>query len=217
MKKLLLIVSAVFLIFSLLAGCASTDVILQYSPGALDTITSNYPAIVTDNAAEDGYYDISVDGLTSLKISRDFSQTGSEDLLIQTPLQPFVDAGLDVASLSAGLRADADYFYVTGDYGSGSGSKDNLTKALFESVAYDRSMLTYHLDLDHYGIKLSGGKFEWAKDYKTNDKDIVFVIAAKPLADLGVDVENIDGWVFKTMKDDDGSDIDVLLKPYNLE
>ena len=37
------------------------------------------------------------------------------------------------------------------------------------------------------------------------------------LADIGVDVQHIDGWAFKTMKDTDGSDIDVLLKPYDLK
>ena len=66
-------------------------------------------------------------------------------------------------------------------------------------------------------MKLTRGKFEWAKDYKTNDKDIVFVIAAKPLADIGVDVQNIEGWIFKTMDEPDGSKIDVLLKPYDLK
>ena len=54
-------------------------------------------------------------------------------------------------------------------------------------------MLTYHQALDHYGIKLSAGKFEWAKDYTKNDKDIVFVIKAQPLKDMGVDVNHISG------------------------
>ena len=36
-------------------------------------------------------------------------------------------------------------------------------------------------------------------------------------ADLGVDVQNIDGWIFKTMKDDAGKDFDVLLNPYSLD
>ena len=100
---------------------------------------------------------------------------------------------------------------------AGSGAQDSLSNALFESVKTDRQILSYHADLDHYGIQLPAGKFEWAKDESTNDKDIVFVIAAKPLADLGVDVQNIEGWVFKTMQDDAGRDFDVLLKPYSLD
>ena len=95
--------------------------------------------------------------------------------------------------------------------------QNTITSSLFESVKADRSVLTYHADLDHYGIKLPAGKFEWAKDESTNDKDIVFVIAAQPLADLGVDVKNVSGWIFKTMKDDAGKDFDVLLKPFSLE
>jgi len=83
-------------------------------------------------------------------------------------------------------------------------------------VTHDRSVLTYHTALDHYGIKLTNGKFEYAKDYTNNDKDIVFVLAADPLKAVGVDVQNVSGWVFKTMQNEDGSSIDVLLKPYDL-
>jgi len=76
--------------------------------------------------------------------------------------------------------------------------------------------LSYHAALDHYGIQLPAGKFEWAKDAATNDKDIVFVLAAQPFADLGVDVQNIEGWGFMTTQDDAGKDIDILVKPYGL-
>ena len=38
----------------------------------------------------------------------------------------------------------------------------------------------------------------------------------RPLVELGVDVKNIDGWIFMTMENPDGSTIDVLLKPYDL-
>ena len=40
---------------------------------------------------------------------------------------------------------------------------------------------------------------------------------ARALADLGVDVQHVEGWVFKTMKDDAGRDFDVLLNPYSLD
>ena len=217
MKKILPLALALALVAALLAGCAATDVILKYSPASLDTIVEKFPSIVTDSTQTDHYFNLSADGETTLKVSHDFSLTGTEDVVIQTPLKPFLDAGLDPSKLGAGYRTDDTSLYLVADFGAGSGEQNTLTKALFESVKADRSVLTYHADLDHYGIKLTAGKFEWAKDESTNDKDIVFVIAAQPLADLGVDVKNVSGWVFKTMKDDAGRDFDVLLKPFSLE
>ncbi len=217
MKKALVIILTLAVAGTALAGCAATDVVLKYSPGSLDAITKAYPAIVTDNTEADHYFYVTVDNETTLKVSHDYDLTENEDIVIQTPLQPFVAAGLDVTKLGEGYRADDTMFYLIAAYGKGTGMKDTLTDSIFESVTYDRSMLTYHQLLDHYGVKLPGGKIEWAKDYKTNDKDIVFVIAAKPLDDIGVDVQNIVGWVFKTMQDENGDDIDVLLKPYDLQ
>ena len=217
MKKIISIALALALVAIVLTGCASADVILKYSPSSLDKIVEKFPTLVTDNTETDHYFYLSVDGETTLKVSHEFDMTGVEDVVIQTPLQPFVDAGLDPATLGAGYRTDDTSLFLVADFGAGSGEKKTITTSLFESAKADRSVLTYHADLDHYGIALPAGKFEWAKDDTTNDKDIVFVIAAKPLADLGVDVQNIEGWIFKTMKDDAGKDFDVLLKPYSLE
>ncbi len=217
MKKIISIALALVLITIVLTGCAAADVILKYSPSSLDQIAEKFPTLVTDNTETDHYFYLSVDGETTLKVSHEFDMTGAEDVVIQTPLQPFVDAGLNPATLGAGYRTDDTSLFLVADFGAGSGEKKTITTSLFESVKSDRSVLTYHADLDHYGIALPAGKFEWAKDDATNDKDIVFVIAAKPLADLGVDVQNIEGWIFKTMKDDAGKDFDVLLKPFSLE
>lgn len=215
MKKHLLGITALALTLLLLSGCAGLDVILRDSPKSLDAIVSANPALVSAPTADIPYFALSVDGATKLLVSNDYSLS-TEDVLFETPLKPFVDAGLDVSKLPANYRADAENLYLTADYGSGKGEKSSLTDTLMASATFDRSVLGYHAALDHYGIALPGGKFEWAKDYATNDKDIVFVVAAKPLADLGVGVQNIDGWVFKTMQDDAGKDFDVLLKPYSL-
>lgn len=215
MKKTFISMLALISAALLLAGCAATDVVLKYSQGSLDAIAGAHPTLVKQGA--DGDYYLSVDGETALVGARDYGASASEDIAIKTPLQPFLDAGLDVARLGEGYRADETALYLSADYGDGTGAKDSLTKAVFESVAYERRALSYHQELDHYGIQLPGGKFEWAKDYKKNDKDIVFVIAAAPLAAIGVDVENIEGWAFTTMKDESGGDFDVLLKPYDLQ
>ena len=216
MKKHLFGVAALALSLLLLAGCTGLDVILRDSPKSLDAIVSAKPALVLAPTDDSPYFALSVDGATKLLVSKDYSLS-TEDVLFETPLKPFVEAGLDVSNLPAGYRADAEHLFLTADFGSNTTEQASLTGALFTAVTADRSALSYHAALDHYGVALPGGKFEWAKDYATNDKDIVFVLAAKPLADLGVDVQNIDGWVFMTMQDDAGKDFDVLLKPYSLE
>lgn len=66
----------------------------------------------------------------------------------------------------------------------------------------------------------NGNKFEWAKDMSVNDKDIVFVLDPKILIDAGVIPENVNGWVYATvkMKDSKGRTVEVkkFLKPFNL-
>jgi hypothetical protein len=188
----------------------------KYSPKSFKDIVDKYPNLITDNTLTNHYFNLTVDGETTLLISHDYELTGSDDIMIETPLQPFVDAGLAVSKLGDGYKVADNMLYLTADYGNGTGMKDTITNSLFESVKSDRSVLTFHQKLDHYGIKLTAGKFEWAKDYTTNDKDIVFVIKAQPLKDLGVDVNNISGWTFTTVQDNDGSNIDVLLKAYDL-
>lgn len=212
MKKTVIMVLTLILVVVIIAGCADTDVVLKYSQSSLDEITKAFPDLISYS---DGYSVLTVDGMTSLKTSNDFN-AGKDDILFETPLAPFVRAGLDVSNLPEGYKAEGDGFYLTTDYGA-AGKKDNVLGSLFEAVKTDRTLLSYHKDLDHYGVALTRGKFEWAKDHTKNDKDIVFVIGAKPLAELGVDVKNIEGWVFLTMKDEGGKDVDVLVKPYDLK
>lgn len=216
MKKTLLLFTILALFALTFAGCSGLDVILRDSPKALDAILAAHPALVAAPTEDTPYFALSADGETRLLVSRDFSLS-AEDVLFETPLAPFVNAGLDVSNLPENYRADGERLYLAASFGEGSGEQADLTSALFESVAFERSALSYHAALDHYGVALPGGKFEWAKDAASNDKDLVFVLLAKPFADLGVDVQNIDGWVFKTMQDDAGKDFDVLLKPYSLE
>ncbi len=211
-RKTLSVMAAALAAAVLLAGCAGTDVVAQYAPKSLDDIAAAQPELV--NAAG-GVFTFSTDGQTSLTVNTDFS-AGGDDVVFATPIAPFLSAGLDPAKLPDGYRADGAALVIASDFGSVKGTADSFSAALFQAVKADRAALGYHTELDHYGIKLHGGKFEWAKDYKTNDKDIVFVVAAKPLADLGVDVQAIDGWVFKTMGEPDGSKVDVLLLPYDL-
>jgi hypothetical protein len=217
MKKMPVLTFVPLLAISVLAGCAGTDVVLKYAPDSFQEITEEYPNLITNTTEENPYYILTVDGETKLNISRDYSLTGAGDITMETPLQPFVDAGLDVSKLGNGFRADGGKFYLASDYGDGTGMKDTAKDSLFESVAAERANLTYHQKMDHYGIKLANGVFEWAKDYTANDKDIVFVLAAQPLRELGVDVDSIQGWTFMTVDNPDGSSTDVVVKAADLD
>lgn len=214
MKKTMAAILAVTSAAVLLAGCSSADVVRKYSQESFANIISTHPSLVTED--KDNEYVLTVDKETLLKISRDYSAS-DEDIVLSTPIQPFLKAGLVETRLGKGYKSDDANLYLVTDFGSGKGESATPQQALFEAVDFDRSALTYHEELDHYGVVLNGGKFEFAKDYKTNDKDLVFAIAAKPLRDIGVDVNKVDGWTFKTMKDETGKDVDLLLKPYNLK
>ena len=205
MKKLMIMILASAV---LLGACAQADVVLKYSRESLNKLTNQFPNVVSETEKT---ISISADGETVLNISKDYS-AGQDDIVMATPLQPFVDAGLDVAKLPEGFRADGGTLYLTTDFGDEEGEAATVADALFSAADANRDALTYHAKLDHYGITLAAGKFEFAKDYTTNDKDIVFVLKADKIAETGADVNSIKGWTFATM--DDGSQ--VLLKPADL-
>ena len=215
MKKIIQTAAALAVSALLLAGCSGTDVVLKYSQESFDNILKTYPDV--SGGEQDGYYPLTVDGETALHVSANYKDAGGQDIVLSTPLQPFEDAGLDVSRLPENYRAEDGVLYLDTDFGDGTGETDSPGDALFQSVAADRKALSYHEELDHYGIALSGGKFEFAKDHEKNDKDLVFVLNADPLAQAGADVRKIDGWVFQTMDDGMGKKMDVLLKPYDLK
>ena len=214
MKKRIAVFIAVLISVTLFTGCASTDVVQKYSKQSFSDLLKADPSLISEGKSND--YVLTVDGKTRLTVSRDYSKS-EEDIVLSTPIQPFLDAGLDASKLGKGYKADSTTLSLVTDFGKGTGETNTPEQALFESVTADRKALTYQQALDHYGIVLNGGKFEFAKDYTKNDKDIVFVIAAKPLRDLGVDVQKVEGWAFKTMQDESGKNVDLLLKPYNLK
>lgn len=103
MKKIAIIIAILALSSALLVGCSSADVVLKYSPDSFKTITEKYPNIITDNTLTDHYYYLTIDGETTLKISHDYELTGTDDIMLETPLKPFTDAGLDVSKLDEGI------------------------------------------------------------------------------------------------------------------
>jgi hypothetical protein len=143
--------------------------------------------------------------------------------MLETDAKPFIDAGLDTSKLPEGMVAG--YKIIVGrDFGSDQLKYEGQATpiASYEQiVSLYRKNIGYHSVLDHYGVDLSGGNmFEWAKDMKTNDKDIVFVLDPKVLLDAGVDPAKVEGWAFAKVKKEDENgkpiEVDKFLKPFNI-
>jgi hypothetical protein len=196
-------------ILILLSAC-STDVIRTHSEKSLEQIVTNFKDLVDEKSDK---YILTIDNKNSLIIKKDYSS--KEDFILELDATPFIEAGINNNNIPEGYKLEDNKLISSTDFGKGKGK--NFLNSFFMSVDNKRDKLSYHEDLDHYGITLSdNNKFEFAKDYKTNDLDIVFVLSATSFKDL-IDVKNINGWTLKTLKQKDETKIDVLLKPYNIK
>lgn len=92
---------------------------------------------------------------------------------------------------------------------------------LMQSVAeQQRERIGFHAAHGHYGLSFSGGNaLEWAPDFANSEKDIVFVLNPGQLVSAGVDIEQVEGWVYTTIPMmENGKMIEVykLVKPFDL-
>ncbi|MDR1410375.1 MAG: hypothetical protein LBJ12_09010 [Oscillospiraceae bacterium] len=151
------------------------------------------------------------------------------DVFLEIALDPFINAGLhpeqlpenyQVLDLSAAPKAVA----IGGKLGDKTFSykDDEITPAeSFRHIAsFYRNTIGYHAEMGHYNIDLgSGNMFEWAKDIRTNGKDIVFVLNPEPFIAAGVDPEKVEGWTYAQVPaEENGKMVQVwkLLKPFDL-
>ena len=215
MKRILSIVMVSLMIPGLLMGCKALDVVLRQSRASFVDILEAHPGLI--GLSQDGRFTtLTVDGSTFFYISLDFSGTNDGDLKMVTPLKPFLDAGLDVTRLDPVFHTDDQLLTLASEISSVSGSGDSFADALYHAASVDRSLLSYHEELDHFGMDVATGKLEWAKTYRSNDKDIVFLLPAAPFSEAGADVRKVDGWTLVEMSGKDGEAMKLLVKPYNL-
>ncbi len=207
-----------------LAACNGLDVIGDQSEKSYQAVLESLQDQVSKDTDFGGWSIEALDGSTRFEWSEDFSKTTGYDIRIVTDLQPFLDAGLDPAKLPAVMLID-NQIIVGASLGD-----DNIIYTVTASpldsykklVKHYRDRISYHMSLDHFGIKMDNGNmFEWAKDMKTNDKDIVFVLNPQPFIEAGVNPEKIEGWAYAKVEtmDDSGKKIqeDKLLKPFDVE
>ncbi len=120
----------------------------------------------------------------------------------KVPAEPFLEAGLDPAKLPGNiLYDDSAHTLLIGDAPKQGG--ESTAEAIFSAfLKTHRLAFGYHGAMDHFGVDVGGsdgvfggGKFEWAKDPRTNDKDIVFIIDPRPLERAGLRSGEVKGWL----------------------
>lgn len=226
MKKMILVIAVLTLILAL-AGCQAADVVGKVAVTSFDAVLNQAGDKVTADEMNGGW-SLESPGGERFVWSKDFSAEKKPDLMMELDATPFLDAGLDPAKLDPEIylyEAGSKILMVHSELGSDKFAYTGEARPLDsfkQLVETHRDSIGYHEALDHYGVAFGNGNmFEWAKDLKTNDKDIVFVLNPQPLIDAGVDPATVKEWVFAQVevKDDQGKEklVDKFLKPYNLD
>ena len=219
MKKTVTIMLGVLvslLVFAVIS-CEKLDVVGTDSSRAFGELLAAVPQPAAYDAANGGWSlsapDNSVRFIWSV-----------HTLMMELDAAPFIAAGLDPEKLPNTIIFDEDKIIVGANSGAEqlSNEEDTPLAAYQHIVKLKRQTLGYHGQMDHYGLSLGNGHlFEWAKNMKTNDKDMVFVLEPEPFIAAGVDPDQIDGWVFTkvTIDDENGKPIEVdkILKPFDVQ
>jgi hypothetical protein len=223
MKKRFIIVLLTLTMVFTLASCKKTDVVGETAKTSFDEILKVIPNNVVADDANGGWALNAPDDSARFIWSKDFATSPDYDVMLEFDAQPFIDAGLDADKLPEGMLV-GDKIIVGSDLGDDSITYEKEAtpiESFKKIVGLKRDLISYHAALDHYGIMVSeGNMFEWAKDMKKNDKDIVFVLNPQVFIDAGVDPAKVEGWVFAKVEtmDMDGKkvEVDKLLKPFDL-
>ncbi|WP_312502022.1 hypothetical protein [Lacrimispora sp.] len=228
--------AAVVLVGAIIAAVVQTaggklDVVGKQSITSFETILNTIPDNVKADEINGGWSLNAPDVGVRFIWSGDYSQSPLHDVMLEIDSAPFVNAGLDADKLPDNYSAYDGMLMV----GTKLGTEKPVYKgdatplaAYGQIVNKHRSFINYHMDLDHYGVKLGGGNmFEWAKNMETNtvknqnqDKDIVFVLNPEPLIAAGVDPEKVEGWVYAPVSVMEGGktlEVYKFLKPFNLK
>lgn len=222
MKKLAIVTGVSALVLAGLVGCSQTDVVAKYGITSFNEVVG-LSDVVADTELK--AWSLSApDGSARFLFSSNFKATAPHDVMLEIDAQPFIEAGLDATKLPVGMLIDGMIMLgqTLGEQEFSATAQATPEASFKELVKLSRDTLGYHEALGHYGIDLGdGNKFEWAKDLSANDKDIVFVLDPKVFADAGVDVANVNGWVFAKVEVLDASgkkvEVEKLLKPFNLK
>ena len=209
----------------LAASCGGKlDVVGSDSVRSFSDLLQSVPQLASEDRANGGWSFAAPDGSARFVWSRNYAESPLFDVMLEFNAAPFIAAGLDASKLpgnyilrdgklTTGTKLGTEQLRYNGEV---------TALASYEQIVkLKRSTIGYHGAMDHYGVNLGDGNvFEWAKDLKANDLDIVFVLDPEPLTRAGVDPNRIEGWVFSKVpvEDDRGRMIEAekILKPFDL-
>lgn len=225
-RRKIAIVMTVLTLAGVLSACDQVDVVGKSAVTSFDTLVNKLEDKVTFDESKNSWVIVSPTGET-LELSKDFS-SDEPDAIVEFDAAPFINAGLEVTKLPVN-----QYVYDSGagkirmpyEFGQEEftySGEATVVDTFRQLVDTNRKVIGYHAQLGHYGIALGDGNmFEWAKDMDKNDKDMVFVLNPQPFLEAGVDPAKVEGWVFGTVKVDNGKgkmvEVEKLLKPFDLK
>lgn len=206
-----------------LTACGKLNVMGDSSEKSFEEMLISMQSRIYSDDRFGGWTLMAPDGEARFVWTKDFSKT-TTDVMLELDAQPFIDAGLNISMLPKEMLA-GDKIIITADLGDervsymGEASPLDSYKKLVKK--YKDSVACY-TSLDHYGISLGDGNmFEWAKNMKTNDRDIIFVLNPKPFLDAGVNPAKLETWVYAKLEtvDENGNkvEVDKILKPFDVE
>jgi hypothetical protein len=204
-------------------ACEKLDVVGTGSIQSFDEVLQQIPQLITADETRGVWSLAAPDGSARFIWSKNYAES-QLDVMLELDAAPFIAAGLNAGKLpdnfvfhegrlTTGRKLGQEQLQYKGEA---------TPLASYEQIVkLKRNALGYHAALDHYGVDLGDGNlFEWAKDMRANDKDIVFVLNPDPFIAAGVDPNRVEGWVFAevTVDDADGKPTQVykILKPFNL-
>ena len=226
MKKTIGLLTAAIFVILLAVSCDKLDTVGSYSVRSFGELLNGAPQLVSRDEANLGWSLAAPDGSARFIWSRNFAESPRFDVTLEFDAAPFIAAGLDPARLPANFYFDSNGNLLVAGTKLGTEQLqyqgDTTALASYEQIVkLKRQSIGYHGAADHYGVNLGNGNlFEWAKDLKTNDKDIVFVLNPEPFIAAGTDPNRIEGWLFTkvTVDDENGKpvEVDKFLKPFDL-
>ncbi len=224
MVKKLTLVALILAGLFILSSCTSLDVVGTESVNSFEKMLGATTSLVSKDEMNGGWSLKAPDGSVRFIWSWDYSKSPIHDVMLELDATPFVNAGLDVNKLPAGMAYDNMLMVGTklGTQAITYSGEATPLASFKKIVEIKRDAVKYHAALDHYGVDLGNGNaFEWAKDMSTNDKDIVFVLDPKVFIDAGVDPAKVEGWVFAKVSTMDANnkpiEVDKFLKPFSLQ
>jgi hypothetical protein len=205
-------------------SCEKLDVVGTGSAASFGEVLKQIPQSVTPDRQNHGWSLAAPDMKARFIWSKNYAESPGYDAAIEFDAAPFLAAGLDLAKLPETHRFYDGKILVGTNLGTETLQYQGEATPLAsyqQMVRFKRNHIGYHMAMDHYGVNLGGGNlFEWAKDLKTNDKDIVFVLDPAPFIGAGLDPSRVEGWLFAKVPVDDEKgrpiQVDKILKSFDL-